>query len=86
MKTAQAGWVQVPAKGVVGITNSNPLIGITLTAGVYIEIDQSKLPMWLAPVVGLKWHSRLKISRYTGARHKRVSIQVPYTSGLEKKP
>jgi hypothetical protein len=46
----QAGWVQVPAKGAVGLTNSNPLIGITVTAGVYIEIDAGKLGVWLPAI------------------------------------
>jgi len=44
-----AGWVQVATVG-IGVAGSNPLIGITLNSGVYIEIDASKLPVWQAAI------------------------------------
>lgn len=43
---SSAGWTQVAAKGPIGISNSNPLIGITLNVGIFIELDAGKFPLW----------------------------------------
>lgn len=55
MKTLQsvlnnAGWNQVPVKGAVGISDSVPLVGITLNTGIFVEMDISKVSVWHAPV------------------------------------
>jgi hypothetical protein len=41
-----AKWKQLPAQGNVGIAGSDPLIGISVTTGILIEADASRLAAW----------------------------------------
>jgi hypothetical protein len=52
MRTVQSvlvrsGWKQVAAEGPIGLSNSNPLIGITVSSGIVVEISAERLPDWL---------------------------------------
>jgi outer membrane murein-binding lipoprotein Lpp len=45
-----AGWKQISAKGPIGLSNSDPLIGITVNTGVHVEIDRGKYSAWGAAI------------------------------------
>jgi hypothetical protein len=41
-----AKWVQIPTNEIIGLSGSNPRIGLTTTSGVILEIDETRTKEW----------------------------------------